>query len=405
MYSWPTLEIPPSDEDFPELKLTPTWGKEFVRKNFNIYVCGITPYDATHLGHAATYITFDLINRYQILRKLQSNFIENITDVDDPLLERAKRDGVDWKVLAESQTSLFIKDMTALRVLPPRTFLSVSETINLVIEGILKLLSSDVAYEINGDFYYDISNQIKNLPLALDKALQIFGERGGDPNRAGKRHPLDPLLWRKHVGSEPGWDSPFGKGRPGWHIECAVIAIFGAAGHYEKGEPILNLQGGGSDLIFPHHFMTKVIAEDLTDADFAAQYVHTGMLGLEGEKMSKSKGNLVFVHRLLEEGIDPMAIRIALINGNYSDDRMWSRKLLDDANEILNDTRNAIAKSEVAITETVIKEMIEALANNLNTSKVLQVLKKWNQETLSGASGGNAGKLSRFLDSALGLAI
>jgi L-cysteine:1D-myo-inositol 2-amino-2-deoxy-alpha-D-glucopyranoside ligase len=400
--SWPTIAIPPIEYRFPELKLKSTWGRAVERSEFNSYVCGITPYDATHLGHAATYLTFDLIHRYQVLQGRTLNFVENVTDVDDPLLERAVRDGVDWKELADDQVSLFQRDMTALHILPPNIYLSVSETIDLVIAGMEKLQNKDLVYVIEGDIYYDISSHLNTLPISNDEALRIFSERGGDPDRTGKRHPLDPVLWRKNIPGEPGWNSPFGFGRPGWHIECSVIALHGSTA---TTGPVLDLQGGGSDLIFPHHFMSKVIAEDIAGRDFAAQYVHSGMLGLNGEKMSKSRGNLVFVHKLLEAEIDPMTIRYALMKDRYSSDRMWSSELLAISNAEISDIRYALAKMEVAPTNTVIEEIIAALSDDLDTGTALNILLKWSRDSINGAIGGNAGVMARFLDSAMGLAL
>ena len=383
-----------------------TWGYPVDRKKYNSYICGITPYDATHLGHAATYITFDLIHRYQLLLKKNLNFIENVTDVDDPLLERANRDGVDWKELADSQIALFQRDMTALHILPPKTFLSVSETVDLVIEGILNLQGTGKVYEIDGDYYFEIGNSLKELPMELEEAIKIFGERGGDPNRAGKHHKLDPLLWRKNSSGEPGWESPFGFGRPGWHIECVVIALAGCKSESDvSAEPILDLQGGGTDLIFPHHFMTKVIAEEISKRTFAAEYIHTGLIGLDGEKMSKSRGNLVFVHKLLEDGIDPMIIRFALLKEHYANERMWSNALLESAEIEVAKIRSVLSKIEVVDPTPYIELMIKDLADDLNTENAINSLLKWCEESDNGGSGANPGAMARFLDSALGLAL
>jgi L-cysteine:1D-myo-inositol 2-amino-2-deoxy-alpha-D-glucopyranoside ligase len=183
-----------------------------------------------------------------------------------------------------------------------------------------------------------------------------------------------------------------------------VIAIKGATKNGEL-EPILDMQGGGRDLIFPHHFMTKIIVEKLAKRDFAAQYVHTGLLGFNGEKMSKSLGNLVFVHELLNSGVDPMAIRLALLSGKYSEDRMWTDGVLDQANSLLERMRKAFSKIEVAETTKVIADMIEAISDDLNTPKAISILSDWCDQTLSGGTGSSPGSLSRFIDSALGLAI
>jgi L-cysteine:1D-myo-inositol 2-amino-2-deoxy-alpha-D-glucopyranoside ligase len=402
--SWPTVEIPPLEFTLPKLKLKPTWGEFIDRSFYNSYICGITPYDATHLGHAATYITFDLIHRYQKLLGKSLNFTENITDVDDPLLERARRDKIEWSSLASDQISLFQRDMTALRILPPRNFLAVSETIDLVTKGMKALEAKNLIYEISGDWYYDISHQLKNLPMSISESEKIFAERGGDPQRSGKRNPLDPILWRKNIAGEPGWESPYGFGRPGWHIECSVIAIHSANLMADIG-PYLDLQGGGRDLIFPHHFMTKIVAEDITGREFAAAYLHTGLLGLDGEKMSKSKGNLLFVHKLIASGLDPMVIRFALMRGRYSEDRMWSNELLETAQTEVNLVRLALSRVEVAPTKGFIEEMVYALSDDLNTQLALDSLLNWSTQSVNGSSGGAVGTMSRFIDSALGLAL
>ena len=404
MKPWPIVYLPPVAHKFPELSIKSTWGSSNDRNQCNIYVCGITPYDATHLGHALTYLTFDLINRYQVLRGRSLNFIENVTDVDDPLFERARRDRIYWKDLSDSQVRLFESDMTSLRVLPPKTYLSVSETVNLVIEGIRKLDERKLTYRLDQDLYFDISSHIQSLPISMDEAIKIFQERGGDPDRPGKRHRLDPVLWRESKSDEPSWESPFGLGRPGWHIECSVIAIFSASVNGES-EPLLDIQGGGRDLIFPHHFMTKVIAEEISNSTFASEYVHTGMLGYDGEKMSKSKGNLVFVNEILKSGIDPMVLRYALIKLPYSKDSMWESSFLDSADREISKIRSALSKSEVAPTANAIDNMIIALSQNLDVDLALKHLLNWSEETLNGKSGGNVGSISRFIDSALGLAL
>ena len=404
MKPWPDVYLPPIAIQFPRLSIDSTWGSSIDRDKFNIYVCGITPYDATHLGHALTYLTFDLINRYQILRGRTLNFIENVTDVDDPLFERARRDGINWKDLSDSQVKLYEADMTSLRVLPPKIYLSVSETVNLVIEGIKKLDEKKLIYKLDQDLYFDIRAHLQKLPISEDEAIKIFQERGGDPNRPGKRHSLDPVLWRVSKTDEPSWESPFGLGRPGWHIECSVIAIFGTSCNGES-EPLLDIQGGGRDLIFPHHFMTKVIAEEISNSTFAAEYIHTGMLGYDGEKMSKSKGNLVFVNEILKSGVDPMVLRYSLIKLHYSKDSMWENSLLDSAALDISKIRSALSRSEVAPTTNIIQNMIIALSQNLDVDLALRYLLNWSEETLRGKSGGNVGTISRFIDSALGLAL
>lgn len=410
MRSWPEVYLPPAPTNIkaPELKLFDSYKKTLVsldQKIVSSYVCGITPYDATHLGHAATYLSFDLIHRYLIARGQELFFAENITDIDDPLLERAKRDDVDWQELATSQIELFVSDMTALHVIPPNQYLGVIESINAITGYIKDCQDKGLTYFIDNDLYLDlssISNFPSSLPMPLEEALNLFKERGGDPERIGKRHPLDPLLWRGHREGEPQWDSPAGPGRPGWHIECTAIAL----NSLPNGERTsITLQGGGSDLVFPHHYMTALQAEALTNLEFAAAYVHAGMIGLHGEKMSKSKGNLVFVSELLAKGVRASAIRVALMLQHYQSDRMWNEDLLGTANQIIDRLEFNLARNEVAPTHSVIQNMVVALSENLNTPKVLQLLAEWCTKTESGEIGGSTGELSRALDTYLGIVL
>lgn len=410
MRSWPTVYLPPAPSfvTHPNLQLKDSYSKEVSEINgshVSSYVCGITPYDATHMGHAATYISFDLIHRYLLASGKKVDFVENVTDIDDPLLERAQRDRQDWKDLAVSQIELFRSDMTALRVIPPRSYAGVIENMDLIIENISRYISAGVTYEIDSDIYLNLTAIPEfpaNLPSSFNEALAMFRERGGDPERSGKRNPLDPLLWRAKRYGEPEWSAPFGPGRPGWHVECSAIAL----GHLtDVGETSITIQGGGSDLSFPHHYMTAMQAQALTKKRFAAHYVHAGMIGLDGEKMSKSKGNLVFVSKLLSQGMRPEAIRMALIDGHYQSDRMWTDSLLTKANERIVRIERALARNEVAPTVPVINEIVNALSNNLDTLKVLEIIDDWCEATLREETGGVAGEMSRALDSYLGIAL
>ena len=370
-----------------------------------MYVCGITPYDATHLGHAATYLTFDLINRYLLSAGAKITFSENITDIDDPLFERAIKVGTDWRALATDQITLFTSDMTELRVLPPHSYRGVVESMDVIIDYVETMKARGLTYTLQGDLYLDLSqcpSFFEDLPLPQEEAIRIFGERGGDPFREGKRQALDPLLWRKSEANEPTWRTSFGDGRPGWHIECVAIALSTLP---DVGRSSITIQGGGSDLRFPHHYMTGIQAQALTGKSFSQLYIHCGMIGLDGEKMSKSKGNLVFVSRLLEDGRNPNAIRLALLARHYRDDLMWSNGLLDRAEADLVRLTSALSRTEVAPTGPVVEAMISALANNLDTPSAIQVLMKWCDVTESGGSGGQAGELSRAIDRYLGIAI
>ncbi len=374
-----------------------------------MYICGITPYDATHLGHAATYLTFDLINRYTRLAGGVMKFVENITDIDEPLLERAMRDDIDWQILAQQETDLFAADMTALRILAPDWFVPATQTMSLVEDAITRMQENGFVYNLGGDLYFRVKDFVTLLPYSFEKCLKIFAERGGDPERLGKENPLDPVLWISNKDGEPGWQSVHGFGRPGWHIECAVISLRYLLGESflagDSGKAFLiDLQGGGSDLVFPHHFMSAIQVKAITNQEFARGYVHTGMIGFDGEKMSKSKGNLVLVSSLLKDGIDPLIIRFALLQNHYSEDRMWSASVLASAKEDVTRIRSALSRNEVAPTSNVVTQIIDALSDDLDTPRAMKALFAWRDLTESGIVGGSAGELARTLDSALGLA-
>lgn len=407
MNSWPKPFVPPLiNHHFPSLKLKDS-SAGFVHfeksKDFQMYVCGITPYDATHLGHAATYLAFDLIHRYQFLSGENVEFVENITDIDDPLLERANRDQVNWSDLADAQIDLFKSDMSALRIIPPQHFIKVTESLPIIEDFIKRLEKNGYLYEIAGDYYFVVEHFLTDLPIPIDEAIKIFSERGGDPQRVGKKHKLDPLVWSAHVGQEPGWESSFGFGRPGWHVECTAIACHYLDGN--KNDPIVSMQGGGSDLIFPHHFMSAQIIQAAYGRKFSESFVHAAMISLDGEKMSKSKGNLVFVSKLLESGVDPMILRWALLRGHYQQDRAWSMELLDRSIMEVNLVRSALAQSEVAETNDVIDSLIHDISNNLDTPSALDRLTSWAKSSQSNPSVNQSGLMARAIDSLLGLAL
>jgi L-cysteine:1D-myo-inositol 2-amino-2-deoxy-alpha-D-glucopyranoside ligase len=405
--NWPKVYLPPiNDLKFPPLKLHDSYSGfcEYSKSGkFRMYVCGITPYDSTHLGHAATYLSFDLINRYQQLANLQVSFVENVTDVDDPLLERAKRDGQDWQVLANSQVDLFISDMTALRILPPSQLVKVTDSLDLVESFIDKLDRNGHIYQIDGDFYFSVDKYLDYLPIPVAEAISVFAERGGDPDKEGKKHPLDAVVWSANKNGEPGWNSKYGFGRPGWHIECTAIACEFLDN--DEKDPVIQLQGGGSDLIFPHHFMSAQIVKAALGRDFAESYIHAGMIGLDGEKMSKSKGNLIFVSKLIQEGVDPMVIRWALLSGHYQQDREWSTQLLERAKDEVVLVRAALSRSETADASSLVNNLIIDLSDNLNTPKALSEIVAWSLESNKIATSNHSGLVSRAIDSLLGLAL
>ena len=374
-----------------------------------IYVCGITPYDATHIGHAATYIAFDMVQRAWHDAGYEVRYVQNVTDVDDPLLERAAKNGTDWQVLALSETALFREDMTALRVLPPYRYIGAVESIPLVVDLVEKLVASGAAYQVDDDIYFDVHRDADFGSVSgLDPSMQvkIFGERGGDPDRPGKRDPLDCLLWLAARPGEPSWESPLGPGRPGWHIECAAIAL-------EYLGMGIDVQGGGTDLAFPHHEMGAAEAQAVTgERPFAQVYAHAGMVGLHGEKMSKSKGNLVFVSKLRAAGHDPMAIRLAILAHHYRSDWEWFQSELEEAEERLARWRAAVSRPDAPPADELLAQIRTALADDLDTPTALAAIDAWaawatdpapDDETALDAAA--PGLVSRALDALLGIAL
>lgn len=372
-----------------------------------LYVCGITPYDATHLGHANTYLAFDLLHRAWRNAGLEVRYVQNVTDVDDPLLERATKVGVDWVELAERETELFRQDMQALRVLPPDHYVGAVESIPLVVELLDRLQDAGALYRVGDDLYFSVTADPafgEESGYDRETMLRLFGERGGDPEREGKKDPLDCLVWRAERPGEPAWDSPYGRGRPGWHVECAAIALT------HLGEAF-DVQGGGSDLVFPHHEMCAGHAQVATGAPFARVYAHAGMVGYDGEKMSKSRGNLVFVSALRNSDIDPMAIRLALLRHHYRTDWEWTDAELWTAVDDLARWRRALALGAGAAAAPVVTEVLSALADDLDAPRATAAVDAWVAATL-GTDGladtsdpDAAVALLPVLDAALGLAL
>ncbi|QPK82370.1 cysteine--1-D-myo-inosityl 2-amino-2-deoxy-alpha-D-glucopyranoside ligase [Corynebacterium qintianiae] len=404
MHSWPTPEVPQvagtpvnlnlydtADQAVKPVDTTPNADGEV-----GMYVCGITPYDSTHLGHAATYLTFDLVQRQLLANGHKVHYVQNITDVDDPLFERAARDGVDWRELGQQQINLFRSDMEILGVIPPRDYIGAIESVGEVVEMVQKLLDADAAYRLDhGDIYASIAateqfGYASNYSRA-DMEM-FFAERGGDPDRVGKRDPLDALVWRGHRAGEPAWDSPFGPGRPGWHIECSAIATNRLGARF-------SIQGGGSDLAFPHHEFSAAHAEAAySEPRMAGHYVHAGMIALDGVKMSKSLGNLVFVHKLTEQGHEPSAIRLAVFTDHYRTDREFSEAILRGAEQRLARWRVNLAREvSSADAERVVDKLRAALADDLDTPAALRVVDE--------VAGDHDGMIAGALDGLLGVRV
>ena|SRR5437868_10374807 len=365
-----------------------------------IYVCGITPYDATHIGHANTYVTFDLVNRVWRDRGHRVHYVQNATDVDDPLLERAQQIGEDWRSLADREIQLFRDDMTALRVLPPDEYVGAVEAIPLVVEMIEKLRAKDATYEVDGDIYFPVATdpdfgQVSRLTRA--QMAPLFAERGGDPDRPGKRDPLDALLWMARRPGEPGWESPFGEGRPGWHVECSAISV-------EYLGMAFDVEGGGSDLTFPHHEMSASHAQVATgERPHAHAYVHAGMVGLDGEKMSKSRGNLVFVSQLRKDGVDPMVIRLALLDHHYRSDWEWTEAELPTASARLERWRASVARPSGPAATPVVDAVRAHLANDLDAPLALAALDAW--AVAEGSDTSAPSQVRALADALLGIAL
>ncbi|MCW2841617.1 MAG: cysteine--D-myo-inosityl 2-amino-2-deoxy-alpha-D-glucopyranoside ligase [Aeromicrobium sp.] len=363
-----------------------------------LYVCGITPYDATHMGHAATYLAFDLLQRAWRDHGLDVLYTQNVTDVDDPLLERATATGVDWVELAERETQLFREDMTALRIIAPVHYIGAVESIEQVVDLVERLQEAGAVYPVDDDLYFDVhADPGFGLVSGFDEAemLTIFPQRGGDPDRVGKKHPLDCLLWQAERPGEPAWDTRLGRGRPGWHIECAAIAL-------DHLGPAFDVQGGGSDLVFPHHEMSASEATVATDEPFATAYVHAGMVAYEGEKMSKSKGNLVLVSKLRAAGHDPMAIRLALLAHHYRSDWEWFGEEISAAEARLASWRVAVARSVAPSGEALVASIRAAMSDDLDAPAALAAIDAWAAD--DSAEDPQAGRTTRAaIDALLGV--
>ncbi|MBC7559504.1 MAG: cysteine--1-D-myo-inosityl 2-amino-2-deoxy-alpha-D-glucopyranoside ligase [Dermatophilaceae bacterium] len=378
-----------------------------------MYVCGITPYDATHMGHAATYVTFDLLGRALRDAGHEVLYVQNVTDVDEPLLARAHRDGVEWQALAAAEIALFREDMTALGVIAPDHYIGAVEGVPSVVKAVTALLAGGTAYRVKvpegegapgaSDIYFDLSSAPDFGSVSSwdrDQMMAVFAERGGDPGRLGKRDQLDPLLWRAERAGEPSWPGgELGEGRPGWHIECTTIAL-------DYLGMTFDVQGGGTDLIFPHHEMSAVQACGITGTSpFARAFVHQAMVGLDGEKMSKSRGNLVLVSTLRHCGVDPMAIRLAVLAHHYRTPWEWDGEVLLDAQERLATWRAGLSGNGGPPADAAIARIRECMADDLDAPGALAAVDEWVSQSLSkgGTEIGSPGVVGRTVDALLGI--
>jgi len=383
--SWPAPRIPEvpgrglplSLFDTATGTVRPTDPSEVAR----MYVCGITPYDATHMGHAFTYVTFDLINRVWRDAGHDVHYVQNVTDIDDPLLERAVQTGQDWRVIADRETALFREDMEALRVIPPRDYIGAVESIPSVARYVEELQVQGAVYAVDADLYFRVRSDPGFGAVAGlddDAMRRVFAERGGDPDRPGKEDPLDCLVWQSARPDEPAWDTALGHGRPGWHIECAAIAL-------DHLGMTFDVQGGGTDLAFPHHEMSASEAQVLSPGQpFARHYVHSAMVSWQGHKMSKSRGNLVFVSALRHDGTDPMAIRLSLLAHHYRSEWAWTEQGLAGAETRLALWRGAVNGAGGPEAGPTVERVRAALANDLRTPDALDAVDTWAMAQVAG---------------------
>jgi L-cysteine:1D-myo-inositol 2-amino-2-deoxy-alpha-D-glucopyranoside ligase len=460
MDSWRAANVPSLPGHGPEPYLMNTATGELTRaaagQAASLYACGITPYDATHLGHAATYLAWDLLVRAWRDGGHEVSYVQNVTDVDDPLLERAERDGEDWRELADREIALYRSDMEALRILPPGHLVGAVEALPLIERLSQVLADRGALYELDRDVYFSRASDpafgaVSHLGPAT--MLALCAERGGDPARPGKKDPIDPLVWLAARPGEPSWESPFGPGRPGWHVECAAIATSYLG-------RVFDVQAGGSDLIFPHHefsasharvaFANTDVAAAKAGEDgggsagrgwvreapgagrtergwvreapgagrterggwegtvraFARCYAHSGMVRLDGEKMSKSLGNLVFVSRLVADGVDPMAVRLAIMSHRYRVAWDWTAAGLAAAQERLASWRAAVTRASsgagspaggslgadngtgaaVPSAEQVLAEVRERIADDLDAPGALAAVDRWAEAVRSASA-------------------
>ena len=383
MRGWPSPDLPTLDVVGPPVRVhdTATGGPVTTEPDgpARLYVCGITPYDATHLGHAATYVAFDLLVRAWRNAGHEVTYVQNVTDVDDPLLERAEKINLDWVELAERETELFRQDMAALRVLAPAHFVGAVESIPLVVDLVQRLDAAGAVYRVEDDLYFSVTaDPAFGGVSGWDRArmLEIFGERGGDPDRAGKRDPLDCVVWRGERPGEPSWDSPFGRGRPGWHIECTAIAL-------EHLGHAFDVQAGGSDLVFPHHEMCAGEAQVALPGAPVRQGLRPRRDGrLRRREDVEVQGQPGLRLRPAHSEIDPMAIRLVLLRHHYRSDWEWTDDQLWDAVDTVESWRKALSLGAGAPARPVVEAVLAALADDLDAPTALDAVQVWADATL-----------------------
>jgi L-cysteine:1D-myo-inositol 2-amino-2-deoxy-alpha-D-glucopyranoside ligase len=363
-----------------------------------MYVCGITPYDSTHLGHAATYLTYDLLVRRLEELGHEVRMVRNVTDVDDSILPKAKELGVNYLELADAELARFRADMDALDMRPPYAEPRATEAIAGMIDLIATLLETGHAYVANDTVYFDQSTFPRFGELShygRDQMIELARERGGNPDDPHRRAPLDFVLWQPSAPDEPAWPAPFGAGRPGWHVECSVMSSATLG-------PTLDLHGGGTDLIFPHHECEIAQSESATDEPFSRHWVHSAMVSYEGEKMSKSLGNLVFVSDLLKVA-DPRAVRLALTRHHYRAGFEWHDTDLDEGTALLRRLLAAAERDSGADPRPFAARVRDAIDDDLDAPRALEALDDLASAILSGGGDASAPAVLRELGLLLGI--
>lgn len=330
-----------------------------------MYTCGITPYDATHLGHASTFLVYDILQRRLIDLGHTVRCVRNVTDVDDPLFAKARELGVHYLDLAAGEEARFNRDMDALNVLPVYSTPRASSAISDIRGFIGMVLDRGFAYAAGGSVYFDVTKfpsfgEVSHY--SHEQMIEFARQRGGNVDDPHKRNPLDFVLWHPSAEDEPAWDAQWGAGRPGWHIECSALAL------RELGTTI-DLHGGGSDLIFPHHECERAQSEAATGEVFVRHWMHVAMVFKDGEKMSKSLGNLVFVDALRTEW-DPRSIRLGIIEHHYRTEWEWDDSLMPRNHERLVSWKASVGGTS----SSLIDEVRTCLDDDLNTPGALAVI-------------------------------
>ncbi len=342
-----------------------------------IYVCGVTPYDTTHVGHAFTYLTFDILTRYLRDSGLTVTYVQNVTDIDDDILRKAAEVGVDWRELADRETNRFLRDMSDLNALPFDHYVRATEHITDVVDLTRRLIATGNAYESNGNVYFDVASDadfgvLSKIPRG--EMLAVANERGNHPDDPNKRDPLDFVLWQATTPGEPAWESPWGQGRPGWHIECSAMST------KYLGDTI-DIHGGGKDLVFPHHEAEIAQSERGTGVSpFVRYWMHVGMVAYQGTKMSKSLGNLVLVREVLDT-YSADALRLYLMSHHYRSDWEYIDDEVEAWSRVADDLREAadfppFGPDEPLDVDALSDQFYNAMDDDLNTPEAIRALQE-----------------------------